>query len=526
MKKKLGSSAFAGALLLTVIAAGCSAPNEPAAMKDATPDSPSAATNAAKDATKTIKLEMVENGWFNTPTDAGNPWQQWIKDTFNIELTMNAMPMADMETKLLVRFASTEQPDLIFSWDRNLIKKLHKQGVLLDDWTPYLSKLPNVTKTWNDQMKAFATVEDKLIALPKLADAFTWTLMLRKDWLDALQLSVPTTDAELLEVLRKFTHEDPDQNGKDDTWGISSAGSGSDVGEINVLESMYGQSGFHVGADGKMQHSIVNGTHLKFLKFMRTVVEEKLIDPDWYTQGWEQRKPKLFGGKVGTVHYPGVIVQESEKANGATGSAVDWWEAIQIPKGAEHGGKRPPAPIAGGMLAVSAQAAKDPEKMERILNFIDSTVYPTEGYWSIRWGVGVNGQKVIDLDDGAKFISLKDDPYRKDMMGLYDWGTWVATSQDRVLEGQSDSPGAADKKQLELDGKAMAMASYTNYHELLNLDPQITSDLKKLTQEFDIKFILGKETDYEAFKQKWLKAGGQQLMDEAARQLKDIGMLN
>ncbi|WP_185602154.1 extracellular solute-binding protein [Paenibacillus sp. 598K] len=527
MNKKRRAPWLAVALVLAVTAAGCQDRNEPT-----TPGGSSNPSSLETDdklqskaSTDTIRLEMMENGWSNIPTDEEDPWRQWMKEQYKIDMTMNAMPVGDLEARLLVRFASAEQPDLIFAWDRSLIAKLHKQGVLLDDWTPYLTRLPNVTRTWSDQMKAYATVDGKVIGLPKLPDEYTWTLMLRKDWLDALQLPVPTTDVELLDVLRSFTYDDPDNNGLDDTWGISSAGAGSDVGEIGVLESMYGPTGFHVGPDGMAQHSVVNGTHLKFLAFMRTLVQEQLIDPDWYTQSWEQRKRRLYEGKIGIVHYPGIIVQEGEKTNGATGSTVAWWDAMQIPKGSELGGKRPPAPIAGGMLAVSAQAAKDPEKMARILTFLDATVYPTEGYWALRWGVGVNGQTVTALEDGAKYISLKNDPYRKEKIGAHDWGTWVATSQDGVLEGQTDRPGLADQKQLALDGKAKSLASYTNYHELLHLDTQMTSDLKKLTQAFDIAYILGKTDDYDAFRQRWLEAGGQQLLDEASRQLTEMNRL-
>ncbi|WP_020618986.1 extracellular solute-binding protein [Paenibacillus daejeonensis] len=515
--KKLWLLIIACVLLLIVSSAGCSEKNEPVETSNRPETNPSESK---------IKLEMMLNGWSNVPTDADDPWKKWVEDQFQIDMTLNAMSIGDLESKLLVRFASNEPPDLIFTWDRNLITQLHNQGFVLDDWAPYLSKLPNVTSTWNDQMRVFATKDGNIIGLPKMPDAFTWTLMLRKDWLNALQLDPPSTDSELLEVLRKFTYDDPDGNGKDDTWGISSAGAGSDIGEISVLESMYGQSGFHIGPDGTVQHGIVNGTHLQFLTFMRTIVEEKLIDPDWYTQGWEQRKPKLFGGQIGMVHYPGVIVQEAEKATGATGRTVEWWDAIPIPTGSELGGKRPPSPIAGGMLTVSAQAASDPVKMERILTFIDSTVYPTAGYWALRWGVGVNGQTVSNLPNGAKFIGMKNDPYRKEMIGAHDWGAWVATSQDRVLEGQTDSPGAADDKQLEIDGKVILMESYPNYHELLNLDPQVLSELRHLTRAFDIQYILGKDSDYEAFKQEWLLAGGQKLLEEATLQLQEMNLLH
>lgn len=47
---------------------------------------------------------------------------------------------------------------------------------------------------------------------------------IRKDWLDQLNLSMPKNYKEYIEVLRAFTNEDPDGNGKNDTYGITAAG--------------------------------------------------------------------------------------------------------------------------------------------------------------------------------------------------------------------------------------------------------------------------------------------------------------
>ena len=44
-------------------------------------------------------------------------------------------------------------------------------------------------------------------------------LLIRKDWLDNLGLEVPTTLDELFDVMYAFTYNDPDGNGKNDTWG-------------------------------------------------------------------------------------------------------------------------------------------------------------------------------------------------------------------------------------------------------------------------------------------------------------------
>jgi putative aldouronate transport system substrate-binding protein len=513
------------AIVLAAGLAGCASQNG----RDAAGTAPNGASASGvqalnpDDLSQKVTIRLVENGWFNTPTDDNDPWKKWIDSTFNVDFQLTAVPASDLESKLTVQFASNEPPDIIFANDRTVIQKLYRQGVLLDDWTPYLDRLPSVVKNFGETSKQYATLDGKMIGLPKKGSPNITSLKIRQDWLKNLGLSVPKTDEELLGVLKKFTFDDPDGDGKADTWGISSAGGGAGVGEIGWLEYMYGPVGFYPES-GKAQHSIVAGTHLKFLEFMRKVVQEKLIDPDWYTQGWNQRKPKLYDGKLGIVVYPGVIVQEAEGATGNTGKTIDWFESMQIPKGAPEGGKRPPGSTSAGLIAVSAQAAKDPVKFARILKIIDATAFPNDGYWALRWGVGVNGQKVVDLDGGAKFINLQGEQYREEHMGAFDWGTWIATSADRVLESHNPQPGASDKKQLELDNAAIAMETYTNYMDLLTLDAQTMSDLTKMQNEFDIGYILGQTDDYEGFKQRWLAAGGQKLLDSATQQFAELGL--
>src|SRR5690606_4777870 len=46
-------------------------------------------------------------------------------------------------------------------------------------------------------------------------------MFIRMDWLDALGLSLPKTTEELLDVAHAFAHQDPDNNGINDTFGIN-----------------------------------------------------------------------------------------------------------------------------------------------------------------------------------------------------------------------------------------------------------------------------------------------------------------
>ena len=46
-------------------------------------------------------------------------------------------------------------------------------------------------------------------------------LLIRTDWLKKLNLSMPTTTEELMAVAKAFAEQDPDGNGKKDTYGMN-----------------------------------------------------------------------------------------------------------------------------------------------------------------------------------------------------------------------------------------------------------------------------------------------------------------
>lgn len=45
-------------------------------------------------------------------------------------------------------------------------------------------------------------------------------MWIRSDWLEALRLETPETMRDVLEIARAFATQDPDGNGKNDTYGL------------------------------------------------------------------------------------------------------------------------------------------------------------------------------------------------------------------------------------------------------------------------------------------------------------------
>lgn len=87
-----------------------------------------------------------------------------------------------------------------------------------------LDKMPNYKRMLEEYpiIDKLCKVNGKRYRIGKMANVLpNHTIVIRKDWLDNLGLSIPETPEELLEICRAFTEDDPDGNGKDDTWGIS-----------------------------------------------------------------------------------------------------------------------------------------------------------------------------------------------------------------------------------------------------------------------------------------------------------------
>ena len=85
---------------------------------------------------------------------------------------------------------------------------------LLKQWTESASSKPFLPVTFNKKQMAMPRVWSSRDP----AVAFAW---IRTDWLRKVGLTTPRTMADLLKISSAFTHNDPDGDGKNDTYGIA-----------------------------------------------------------------------------------------------------------------------------------------------------------------------------------------------------------------------------------------------------------------------------------------------------------------
>ncbi|HET8842830.1 MAG TPA: extracellular solute-binding protein, partial [Ktedonobacteraceae bacterium] len=194
--------------------------------------------------------------WANPAAgEVGGPPPDWffikaVHDKLNINLKVTLVPYGDDgNTKFNAAAAANNMPDLFglpFSTSNSdAFLQWVRQGLIapVDD---LYAMMPQRTKDrYSDpQMQKIATINGKHYVLQEKAGLNKRQgLFIRKDWLDKLGLQPPKTLDDFLNVARAFTFNDPDGDGKNDTYGFVGTTGVGQVGLGNSFQAFYGAYG-------------------------------------------------------------------------------------------------------------------------------------------------------------------------------------------------------------------------------------------------------------------------------------------
>ncbi|MBR7133499.1 MAG: extracellular solute-binding protein [Clostridia bacterium] len=155
-----------------------------------------------------------------------NPFIEFLRTEFNIDVKFEwILPWDQHMEKVNMSINAGTLPDAVTIYSTQTVKALLENQSILD-LTPYREYFGNglleaYSSYENDSCLAEVSVDGKLGALPSTSVGYQHeVLWLRQDWLDVLGLDVPKTLDDVINVAKAFVTQDPDQNGKDDTYGI------------------------------------------------------------------------------------------------------------------------------------------------------------------------------------------------------------------------------------------------------------------------------------------------------------------
>ncbi len=378
-----------------------------------------AASSGSTESTAPVDIELWANA---TVTEAGPPPDDWvaydrIRDELGINLTYVIVPPGnDGETVMNAAAAGNNLPDLFQvvsgSGDsRGALYRLWEQELVAPVGDMFEMMPTRTEQHYSDALALdLVTVDGEVIGLPEPPPLPRREgIVIRKDWLDALGLAVPTTVDELLDVARAFTTQDPDGNGNADTYGIGGFLNGPGIGNrFDFLFGAYGVPGvwsFDAASADEFGLNVRDENYPAALAAMKTIVDEGLIDPDWPTLTRDDFRARWKQGRYGIMWEDfAALTNQSNYAPFDENFPDAEWVTVPSPLGPEGDAAYGVYTGRGNIFAVSADAAEAGKKeaIARLLEWI-----ATDGYYLLGFGEeGVNF--VLDADDNVSTEGIAD----------------------------------------------------------------------------------------------------------------------
>lgn len=227
---------------------------------------------------------------------------QWAKEyqrLTGIQLVVDQPAHNQYTDKLLIAFASGNIPDVIeIQPDRvDIYMQLAQEGAIvpLDRYIANSQVFKKIDPIYINSLK----INGKIYGTP-LNQGGGCITYIRKDWLDNLGLKVPATWAELYQVAKAFTFNDPDGNGKNDTVGFTLPG----VSQYTYMADFY--QGVHhefLQKNGKWVDGFTEPKFKEALGRLQQLYKEKIIDQEAFTNQTSTCREKFYAGKVGIISY-------------------------------------------------------------------------------------------------------------------------------------------------------------------------------------------------------------------------------
>jgi len=368
----------------------------------------------------------------------------------NVRILWEEIPWSGFAEKVNITLASGQLPDAILgpigsSIILNNLPAFVPIQDMLDDYAPNVAAALRSI----DGIESLNRYPDgNVYSLPYYTNyggsLIASIMYINTTWLDALGLDMPETTEEFRAVLRAFKTQDPNGNGVADEIPLGfregrnidyNRGLGALFGSFGVLEN-----NLHLNVvDGEVQFASLQPGYLDALRYLNSLSEEGLLDPEGFTQSHEQYNAKGSSGLYGVflVDYADILAGDYRDEyvvlppmRGPRGDAL--WNIWNQ-----------------GVPGVSlnhfsiTRAAEQPEVLVRWIDYMNSSLemkhrinYGEEGETWQYFDDGTWGLKTDRLPEGMNYAQYRQTTsfwvvapviYSKDEMALYSQDTRMAT---------------------------------------------------------------------------------------------------
>lgn len=494
------------ALLLSVSSlSACSTNKETKSDSSVTPT----ATNASLDDGKELlNISLMIPQYAEIGPSNDSPLVKKLNEKLNIKLDIQWIPGASYNDKISVLAASNSLPDVYRIASEDYMKWRDKSVFL--DVKPYLSTYPNLTKELPEGAWMELNNKSSYYGIPYYSIPHLFSMAIRKDWLDKLNLKMPETIDEFYEVAKAFTKQDPDGNGKADTTGFSVlVNSNGTFGNAAYLQGAFGLGNEWALKDGKLVAMQAQTEELKgFIGFLRKAFAEGVLDKNFLVMKTADARNKLWNGQSGIqLVNPNEVIRldiPNIKKNAPQA------ELVQLMPPAGPTGIRATQTDGMGQTKVVINKNIDPKKQQRILKLLDYML-SDEGYDLLKEGIeGVDYKKNAD-GTFAKLVT-------KETGNLFSINFFRRADKAIQLHKYNDQAYVKQVEQwlnnndkYDWPNVGLGLAAETEAYKKINLTTLNTKWMSSMS-----RVIAGDAPIEEIDKavSEWLKSGGEQLTAE------------
>lgn len=181
-----------------------------------------------------------------------------------------------------------------------------------------------------------ASLNGKIFGMPVPVDYYenVAIMYIRQDWLDKLKLQAPKTIDELVNVATAFAQQDPDGNGKPDTYGIA-LDNALGMGFDGISAAFKAYKGLWIkDSSGKLAYGSVQPEMKDALAKLQELYKTKAIDPEFGAKDWGKTADDIGAGKGG-IYFGAFWQPLYPLSTTMTHTPNSDWKAYPIPVGAD-----------------------------------------------------------------------------------------------------------------------------------------------------------------------------------------------
>lgn len=392
------------------------------------------------------------------------------------------------------------------------------------DISNYLDLFPNLAAI-PESVRVAASLNGKLYGVPrKRGNAGRMSTTYRQDWADKLNIGTPETIDDLYDMAVKFTNNDPDGNGQNDTYGF---GWDSWDGVMKHIACWFGAPNvWGLDENGKLEYYATTEGFKNAMTWCRKVYSEGLVPADFFSVGAGKARGTWMNSSICGIYIQCLddarkvqtTLVGTDEAPGAVPTAV---MAFISDVDAGYGKRiRPQNDGFAGYVAFAKTESPTEDDLMKILQFMDDIC---DGEMQNLLDAGIEGQdyyldengyKVVNDDEQRAALGLGSSKYRNGYNQLLPYfnseeeaAKVVVAEVTADVNIRENACYAENNKYLVPNyGTGLVSAKYG----------EIGADLDKIINDAMWNYIQNiiDETAFDAAIEQWFEAGGQTVIDE------------